>query len=124
MNLNTLFKINTVTAGLFGLGFVIAPAAVLAPYGLSQELINGSVMMAKWFGASNIGFAVLFWFLSNAPDSDVKITVAKAMCIGFAVGCLVSIQNQMTGEINSIGWSTVTLYGLFSLGYGKFGFGK
>lgn len=124
MNLNTLFKINTVTAGLFGLGFVIAPAAVLAPYGLSQELINGSVMMAKWFGASNIGFAVLFWFLSNAPDSDVKITVAKAMCIGFAVGCLVSIQNQITGEINSIGWSTVALYGLFSLGYGKFGFGK
>ncbi|MEA1881748.1 MAG: hypothetical protein U9N31_05045 [Candidatus Marinimicrobia bacterium] len=124
MNLNTLFKINTVVAGLFGLGFVIAPAAVLAPYGIAQETIDASVMMARWFGASNIGFAVLFWFLSNAPDSAVKTTVAKAMCIGFAVGCLVSIQNQMTGEINVMGWSTVVLYALFSAGYGKFGFGK
>jgi uncharacterized membrane protein YciS (DUF1049 family) len=124
MNLNTLFKINTFVAGLFGLGFVIAPAFTLAPYGMSRELIDGSIMMAKWFGASNIGFAVLFWFLSNAPDSDLKTTVAKAMCIGFAVGCLVSIQNQMTGEINAMGWSTVALYGLFAAGYGKFGFGK
>ncbi|MBT4307929.1 MAG: hypothetical protein HOG73_10855 [Candidatus Marinimicrobia bacterium] len=124
MNLNTLFKINVFVSGLFGLGFVLAPEATLTPYGLSQEIIDGSVMIARWFGGANIGYAILSWMMSNSQDSDAKTTVAKAYSIGFGISFLISIQNQLSGEINFLGWSTVIIFAAFSIAFGKFAFKK
>ena len=124
MNLNKLFMVNIGVAGLFGLGFVFAPEAMLAPYGNSAETISASVMMSRLLGASNLGFAILFWFMMNAPASETKIEVAKAVSIGFGVSCLVSIAVQMSGEIGPLGWSTVALYAIFAAAYGYFGFVK
>ena len=104
MNLNTLFTVNIVVASLFGLGFVFAHEAMLAPYGVASETIAASAMMSKFFGASNLGYAVLFFFMRSAPDSDAKIAVSKAISIGFGIGCLVSIQIQMSGEIGPLVW--------------------
>ena len=123
MNLNTLFTVNTGVAGLFGLGFVFAPEAMLAPYGVPSATIAASVMMSRFFGASNLGYAVLFFFLRSATDSDAKTAVAKAISIGFGISCLVSVSIQMSGEIGPLGWSTIALYGIFAAAYGYFGFG-
>ena len=124
MNLNKLFMVNIGVAGLFGLGFVFAPEAMLTPYGMAAETISASVMMSRLLGAANIGYAILFWFMMNAPTSETKIEVAKAISLGFGVSCLVSIVVQMSGEIGPLGWSTVALYAIFSVGYGYFGFVK
>ena len=124
MNLNKLFMVNVGVAGVFGLGFVFAPEAMLEPYGIAAETISASVMMSRLLGAANIGYAILFWFMMNAPTSETKIEVAKAISLGFGVGCLVSIVVQMSGEIGPLGWSTVALYAIFSVGYGYFGFVK
>ena len=118
MNLNKLFIVNTGVASLFGIGFVFAPEAMLTPYGLAAETISASVIMSRLLGASNIGYAILFWFMMNAPASDTKIEVAKAVSLGFGVSCLVSIVVQMSGEIGPLGWSTVALYAIFSAAYG------
>ena len=124
MNLNNLFMVNIGVAGLFGLGFVFAPEAMLTPYGMAAETISASVMMSRLLGAANIGYAILFWFMMNAPTSETKIEVAKAISLGFGVGCLVSIVVQMSGEIGPLGWSTVALYAIFSGCYGYFSFVK
>jgi len=116
--------VNIFVAGLFGLGFVFAPETMLTPYGISAETISASVMMSRLLGASNLGFAILFWFMMNAPASETKIEVAKAVSIGFGVSCLVSIAVQMSGEIGRLGWSTVALYAIFAVAYGYFGFVK
>tara|TARA_B110000914_G_scaffold93697_1_gene82390 strand:- start:1 stop:366 length:366 start_codon:yes stop_codon:yes gene_type:complete len=116
--------VNIFVAGIFGLGFVFAPEAMLTPYGISAETISASVMMSRLLGASNLGFAILFWFMMNAPASETKIEVAKAVSLGFGVSCLVSIVVQMSGEIGPLGWSTVALYAIFTAAYGYFGFVK
>ena len=124
MNLNKLFMVNVGVAGVFGLGFVFAPEAMLTPYGISAETISASVMMSRLLGASNLGFAILFWFMMNAPASETKIEVAKAVSIGFGISFLISIQNQLSGEFNSLGWSTVILFAAFSIAFGKFALKK
>ena len=88
-----------------------------------HELLS-SLVVVLVDGASNIGYAILFWFMMNAPASDTKIEVAKAVSLGFGVSCLVSIVVQMSGEIGPLGWSTVALYAIFSGCYGYFGFVK
>ena len=62
------------------------------------------------------------WFLSNSPDSDSKTAVAKAMSIGFGISAAVSILNQLSSEIGPLGWSTVAIFAIFQLAYGKFGY--
>ena len=61
---------------------------------------------------------------SNSQDSDAKTNVAKAYSIGFGISFLISIQNQLSGEMNSLGWSTVILFAAFSIAFGKFAFKK
>ena len=124
MNLNTLFTINIPVAGLFGLGFIFAPERMLAPYGISADQAAYSAMMARFFGAANFGYALLFWFMRGTAASDARTAVVKATALGFGVGCLVSIFTQVSGEMGPLGWSTVALYAIFAAAYGYFGFGK
>jgi len=60
----------------------------------------------------------------NAPASETKMEVAKAVSLAFGIGCLVIIAVQMSGEIGPLGWSTVALYAIFAAAYGYFGFVK
>ena len=48
MNLNNLFMVNIGVAGLFGLGFVFAPEAMLPPYGMAADTISASVIMSRF----------------------------------------------------------------------------
>lgn len=122
MKLSTLFTMNVLVAGLFGLGFMCCPETMLEPYDIAPEKIAASVMMSRFFGAANFGYAILFWFMRKVEASAARSAVVKASCLSFAVGCVVSLFNQMSGEIGPLGWSTVALYGLFSLAYAYFGF--
>ena len=124
MNLNTVFTINVLVAGLFGLGFMIAPEAMLAPYGVSAENAAASASMGRFFGAANFGYGILYWFMRSAPSSIAKTAVAKASCLGFLVGAGVSLSEQLSGTYGPLGWSTVALYAVFAAAYGHFGFGK
>jgi len=123
MNLNTIFSLNVLVAGLFGLGFIFAPEAMLAPYGISAEQAAASAPIARFFGASNLGYAILFWFMRGSEPSDARTAVVKAVCLGFAAGFLVSLVEQLSGTFGPLGWSTVALYGIFTTAYAYHGFG-
>jgi hypothetical protein len=44
--------------------------------------------------------------------------------VGFAVGLVATVLGQLSGAVNALGWSTVVIYALFTLGYGYFQFMK
>jgi hypothetical protein len=44
--------------------------------------------------------------------------------VGFAASLLGSLIGQLGGQIGALGWTTVVLYALFTLGYGYFAFMK
>ena len=83
-----------------------------------------SASMGRFFGAANVGYAVLFWLMRGAAASDARTAVVNAVSIGFGVGCLVSLTEQLSGTFGLLGWSNVALYGIFAAVYGYFGFGK
>jgi len=122
MKLGNLFTVNAVIAGLFGLGFIFAPAAVLVRYGVSADA--GMAFVAQLFGSALIGFAILTWSARSAGDSDARRAIVLAIFVSNAVGFVLSLMAQLKGLVNSLGWSTVAIYLVLALAFAYFLFAK
>jgi hypothetical protein len=122
MKLGHLFAVNAVIAGLFGLAFIFAPAALLAQYGLDVDA--GFALVAQLFGAALIGYAILTWMVRKAGDSDARRAIVFALFISDAVAGVLALIAQLQGLVNSLGWSTVAIYLLLALGFAYFFFAK
>jgi hypothetical protein len=122
MNLRSLMVINTVIAGVFGIGFVLIPWQVLSLYGIQPNpAIN---FIGELFGAALLAFAVLTWTARNAADSDARKAIIRALFIGDALGFLMALIAQLGAVVNNIGWSTVIIYLFLAVSFGYFHFTK
>ena len=122
MKISTLFIINTIVAGIFGLSFLFVAATLMSFYGIT--LSPGGLVVARLFGAALIGFAVLSWFARNAEESIARGAIVLAFFISDSVGFIIALIGQLSGTVNAFGWSTVAIYLLLALGFGYFQFLK
>jgi hypothetical protein len=122
MKLSTMFIIYAAISAIFGLAFVFVPETSLALYGIT--LSPGGILIARLFGAALLEFALLSWLARNAGDSEARKAIILAIFIGEAVGFIVVLLGQLSGEVNALGWSTVAVYLLLALGFGYFQFMK
>jgi hypothetical protein len=117
-----MFIIYAAISAIFGLAFVFVPETSLALYGIT--LSPGGILIARLFGAALLEFALLSWLARNAGDSEARKAIILAVFIGEAIGFVVVLLGQLSGEVNALGWSTVAIYFLLALGFGYFQFMK
>ena len=122
MKIGNLLVVNAVIACLFGLGFVFAPAKVLAQYGLTVDA--GFGLVAQLFGAALLGYAILTWSARKAGESDARRAIVLALFVSNAVGFVLALMAQLKGLVNTLGWSTVAIYLVLALGFAYFQFTK
>ena len=122
MNLRTLFSINAIVAGLFGLAFVLVPGPLTELYGI--KLSPGGLYVGRLLGAAFLMFAVVTWRSRDALDSTARQAIILALLVGFVIGFVVSLVGQVNEIVNELGWTTVAIYLLFSVAYGYFQFRK
>lgn len=120
MSLKLVLTINAILSLVFGLAFIFAPEATLTYYAV--EIGVGGAWMSRFFGAAILGWGVLAWFMRDAGPSDAREAALTGLFVGMAVGFVVSLMGQMAGVANALGWSTVALYGVFTLAYGYYRF--
>ncbi len=123
MKLSTFMAIHAFVALIFGIGFVLAPASVLAPYGI-VSMDAGAIFMSRLFGAALIQVGLLAWMARTVTDPAARRAVQRAYGGGLAVGFVVALTGQLAGVANALGWSTVAIYLLLALGYGYFLFAR
>ena len=122
MKLNVFMTIVAIVAGLFGLGFVFTPEQLMSVYGATPDASTN--YMAQLLGAALIGIAVILWLCKDAEDSPVRQAILLGLFVAEAVGFVVALITQLGGTVNTLGWSTVIIYLLFTLGFGYFRFIK
>jgi len=123
MRLATFLSIVGVVAILFGIGFLLAPAALLGQYGIVVADPH-TIFMARFFGAALIELGVLVWIAREIVDPLGRRAIVLAGLIGNTAGFLVALTGQLNGAVNALGWSTVLIYALFAVGFAYFQFGK
>jgi hypothetical protein len=120
MKLSTFLSIVGVVAILFGIGFVLAPAQVLAQYGITAD--QYVAFISRLFGVALINVGLIVWFARNIIDPLGRGSIVLAGLIADILGFLVALQGQINGLANALGWSTVLIYGLFAIGFAYFQF--
>jgi hypothetical protein len=120
MKLTTFLSIVGVVAIVFGIGFVAAPAEVLAQYGIAAD--RYTAFISRFFGVALINVGLVAWLARGIVDTLGRRSIVLAGFIGNVLGFLVALEGQINGLANALGWSTVLIYGLFAIGFAYFQF--
>ena len=110
--MNTLFLVSLVVEAVFGIGFVLAPGALLAPMGVT--LNDVATTFARLFGSALLSFPVLLWFARQSDKPEFRKGVVNSMSVYYLVSGILLLITQLRGQMNPTGWSVVVLHlGLF-----------
>jgi hypothetical protein len=60
------------------------------------------------------------WFGRRAASTEIRRAIALALLVQDTVGFFASVEIQLTGNINALGWSNLILYGGLALSYALF----
>jgi hypothetical protein len=118
VKLRHLFTINLFIAIFFGITCALFPVWVVNLYGLQSN--PAAIWTTRLVGGSILGYATLMWFGRRVESADARRAIALALLVQDVVGLLASIEIQLGGAINALGWSNLMLYGLLTLGYAYF----
>jgi hypothetical protein len=118
MKLQHLFTINFPIAIFFGLTCALLPSWAMSLYGLHTD--GATIWATRLVGGSILGFASLMWFGRTSRLIELRRSIAVALLIQDAIGLIASLEIQLKGGINTLGWSNPLLYGLLGLGYAWF----
>ena len=121
MKLSNFLIVKAIISLVFGIGFVLVPAAVMPLYGVTLDPIG--ILMARFVGACLIGIGLICWF-DRSADHDALQGITLALFIGDTVGFIVALLGQLSGLMNALGWVIVAIWLLLALGLGYFRFLK
>ncbi len=122
MKLKVLFIITAIVAIVFGVVFVIIPAQLYSLYGIESGA--GLNYMGQLFGAALIAIGLISWQSRNAADSDARKAIIFSFFIADGIGFVVALIGQLNEILGSLGWLTVAIYLLLTIGFGYFQFSK
>lgn len=122
MSFKALLTVTGIIGVLFGLGFLLAPALVLAQYSVRTD--PAGLFVAQLFGAALLELGLVLLLARRVADPSAMRGIALGACIGELAGLWVALRIQLTGLTSAMGWSTVAIYGLLALGFGRYAFGR
>ena len=111
----TTFLIGSVLALVFGLGFLVVPATVLAVYGLPGD--PATILLARFFAVALVQLGLSVYLLRETRDPATLRALGIGGTVGSICGVLVALMGTMNGITNSMGWSTVAIYAFLTVGY-------
>ena len=120
MKLATFLSIVGVITILFGIGFVAAPAEVLAQYGAPADA--HTIFMSRFFGVALINVGLLLWIARGISDALGRRAIMLSGLVATIIGFIVALQGELNGLVNGLGWSTVGIYAAFAIGFAYFQF--
>jgi len=124
MKLKHLFIINAIIALGYALGELFVPETLGSIYGLGGTFDPELLLTARLFGWGLLAVGLITALAANAPPSEAKQAIVKALFISQIVGAIVCLMGTINGVFNAVGWSAVIIYLFLAAGYGYFGFIK
>ena len=124
MKLKHLFIINAIISLGYAFGELLITETMFSLYFGTETPTAEALLVARYFGWGLLAVGLICAFVANAPPSEAKQAIVKALFIADVVGLIVSLMGIMDGTFNALGWSAVVIYVFLAAGYGYFWFIK
>ena len=122
MKRNNFLLLATVVAAAFGLAFLIAPAQLVALYGV--KLTPATEVLGRIAGSTILAFAIVYWGARNGKGAEALKAVVVAGFLTNGLDCLIMLHATYTGLLNAYGWAQAAINGVLALGFAYFAYGK
>jgi hypothetical protein len=122
MTRTNFMTVATVVAAVFGLAFLIAPAQLVALYGVT--LTPATEVIGRIAGSVIVGFAIVFWGAREGSAADTLKAAMAAGLVSNALDALILLHATATGLLNGLGWLQVLINGALAVGFWYFSYGK
>ena len=116
--MNTLFLVSMIVEAIFGIGFILAPGALLGPMGVT--LNETATPFARLFGSAVISFPVLLWFVRKSDKAEFRMGAVYTLFVYYIVSTILLLMIELSGQMNSMGWSVVILHGVLTIWFGYY----
>lgn len=114
--MNALFTVTMVIEALFAIGFIIAPGAMLANFGVTLDVT--ATTFARLFGSALISFPILLWFARKSDQPEFKKGVIYSLFAYYLVSTVPLLIAELKGQMNILGWSVIGIHGVLLLWFG------
>ena len=114
MKLSTYAIIVTVLSIGFGLAFLLIPEKVAEYYGGS--LNNSGIIVTRYYGSACVLLGLIYW--SYSPVTPAAKSWPKLLLysiVYYILQLIITLMALFNKESNSMGWSTVVLFGLLTI---------
>ena len=118
MRLRTLLLVAGLLALIFGAGFLFIPQTLLPLYGLQSD--PDTKIISRFFGVALVNLGAALYLIRDVQEAPAQRALVVAGVIGSVAGLAVALAGQLGGVVNTMGWSTVVIYGALLLGYSSF----
>jgi len=118
MKFKTLMIIKAVASIVLAVVLLTIPGQLLTLVGVASGL--GATIYGRIYGAACVGIFLLTWTARNADDSVARKAIILDACVYDAVGFLVILMVQLSGNTNAIGWLFSAVYLFFALSFGYY----
>jgi hypothetical protein len=120
MNLKRIFVAGAALSLLFGTGFVLNPQLVIEQHGMIAN--DGFRMMMRPMGGALLGYALIFWWVRNAPVSATLTAIVRGAFLFHLIAFGGTAYGLATGVLNAMGWGPVLIHLGLALGFGYYSF--
>jgi hypothetical protein len=118
MKLSTVLTVTAVITFIFGLAFIVAPAASVGLYG--SKLDTTGQFIGRYFGAALLALAFVAYLNRENASRGLQV----GFFVGMVLGLVVSVYDALAGTHNALVWLNVVIYLLLALGFANFVFLK
>jgi hypothetical protein len=108
MNLKAFMIIAAIVALLFGLGFILVPAASPQLYGTSTNITG--MFLGRYPGASLTGLSAVLFLTRNSGRSETRNGMLTGIFITMVLGFVIALYDEFAGSGNALIWLNVAIY--------------
>lgn len=112
--MSVFLKVKGIICLLFAVATLIIPGVVAPLYGFNITFT--AMYFTNLFGVCFLGIGLICWFLSNAESSILKSRILLSLAIADTIGFGFTLNHQLFGAVNALGWTTVVLWAAFAAG--------
>ncbi len=116
MKFKTVMILKAIICIGFGPLLLFVPGWLLNLIGTSFG--PGAALTAREYGAALIGNLLLTWLARNAEESPTRRAIIWYLFVYDAIGFVVTLNIQLSGGLNFLGWGIVAIYLFFAIFFG------